>query len=504
MAFSELLDRGGSRGRFQVPQMVALVVPITWLAPQNVLENFSAAAPSHRCWVPLLDNSMAQASVPRALDPQALLAVSIPPGPSRGPHQCRRFRHPQWQLLDPNATATNWSEADTEPCVDSWVCDRSAFTSTIVTKWDLVCDAQALRPMAQSIYLAGNPVGAAPPSPHACRRFGRRRVLTWIHLRVAMAATAAAFTPTFSMYCLFRFLTAFTVVGTTLNTFILLVTLNSLGYTFGRVLLAAVAYGVLQQLAVSVPCFLCFVYSWWLAESARWLLIMGRLERGLRELQKVATISGKRAVGDALTIEVLRSAKQEELSVSQTPGSLVALLHTPGLGLWTCFALGFTFYGLILDLQALGSNIFLLQALIVVPDIPPKVGTLLLLGHLGRRPTQAVILVLAGLCILANVLVPHGDPRRAGARGVGVAFTCFAIYTAEVFPTGAVGVASPGALCQMATQAGAILGPLVRLLRIYGDSLPLLVCGVVPVRSGLAALLVLPETQNLPLPNTIQ
>lgn len=60
-----------------------------------------------------------------------------------------------------------------------------------------------------------------PPSPCACRRFGRRRVLTWIHLQVAVAATAAAFAPTFSMYCLFRFLAAFTVVGTTLNTFIL-------------------------------------------------------------------------------------------------------------------------------------------------------------------------------------------------------------------------------------------------------------------------------------------
>lgn len=67
-----------------------------------------------------------------------------------------------------------------------------------------------------------------------------------------------------------------------------------------------------------------------------------------------------------------------------------------------------------------------------------------------------------------------------------------------------MGVASPGGLCQMATQAGAILGPLVRLLRVYGDSLPLLVCRVVPVLSGLAALLVLPETQNLPLPDTIQ
>ena len=36
--------------------------------------------------------------------------------------------------MDPNATATNWSEADTEPCVDGWVCNHSVFTSIIVTK----------------------------------------------------------------------------------------------------------------------------------------------------------------------------------------------------------------------------------------------------------------------------------------------------------------------------------------------------------------------------------
>ena len=52
-------------------------------------------------------------------------------------------------------------------------------------------------------------------------------------------------------------------------------------------------------------------------------------------------------------------------------------------------------------------------------------------------------------------------------------------------------------LCQMATRAGANLGPLVRLLGVYGASLPLLVYRVVPVLSGL-------EAQNLPLPDTIQ
>ena len=134
MAFSELLDLVGGLGRFQVLQTMALMVSITWLCTQSMLENFSAAVPSHRCWAPLLDNSTAQAGILGSLSPESLLAISIPPGPNQRPHQCRRFRQPQWQLLDPNATATSWSEADTEPCVDGWVYDRSIFTSTIVAK----------------------------------------------------------------------------------------------------------------------------------------------------------------------------------------------------------------------------------------------------------------------------------------------------------------------------------------------------------------------------------
>lgn len=38
-----------------------------------------------------------------------------------------------------------------------------------------------------------------------------------------------------------------------------------------------------------------------------------------------------------------------------------------------------------------------------------KVVSLLLLKYLGRRLCQASSLVLSGLCILANILVPHGE-----------------------------------------------------------------------------------------------
>nr|XP_039326673.1 solute carrier family 22 member 12 isoform X2 [Saimiri boliviensis boliviensis] len=553
MAFSELLDLVGGLGRFQVLQTVTLMVSLMWVVTQNMLENFSAAVPSHRCWAPLLDDSTAQAGISGELSPEALLAVSIPPGPNQRPHQCRRFRQPQWQLLDPNATASSWSEADTEPCVDGWVYDRSTFTSTIVTKWDLVCDSHALKPMAQSIYLAGILVGAAACGP-ASDRLGRRLVLTWSYLQIAVTGTAAAFAPAFPVYCLLRFLLAFAVAGVIMNTDslrrsptwrpagglhagsradslgllavmewtaararTLVMTLNSLGFSFGHFLLAAVAYGVrdctLLQLAVSVPLFLSFLCSWWLAESARWLLTTGRLDQALQELRRVAAINRKGAVWDSLTPEVLFSAMQEELRVGQVPASLGTLLRIPGLRLRTCistlcwFAFGFTFFGLALDLQALGSNIFLLQTLIGIVDIPAKTGTLLLLTHLGRRPTQAASLLLAGLCILANTLVPQemGALCSAlavlGLGGLGATYTCIIIYSGELFPT-VLRMTAVG-LGQMAARGGAILGPLVRLLNVHGPWLPLLVYGMVSVLSGLATLL-LPETQNLPLPDTIQ
>ncbi|KAM9220404.1 LOW QUALITY PROTEIN: solute carrier family 22 member 12 [Dugong dugon] len=461
MAFAELLDQVGSQGRFQVLQTVALLVPIIGVTTHSMLENFSGAVPNHHCWVPLLDKSTAQASVPRTLSSEALLTISIPPGPNQEPHQCRRFRHPQWQLLDPNATSANWSEAATEPCVDGWVYNRSTFTSTIVTQWDLVCDSQALKPMAQYIYMAGILVGAAVCG-HTSDRFGRRLVLTWSYLQLAMVGTAAGFAPTFPVYCLLRFLVAFAVAGILMNTAMLLMewmseagrplvmTLNSLGFSFGQVLMAAVAYGVrdwaMLQLTVSAPFFLSFVYSWWLAESARWLLITGRVAQGLQELQRVADINRKWAVGEALTTEVLLSAMQEELSMGQAPASVGTLLRMPGLRQRTClsvlcwFAFGFTFYGLALDL-ALGSNVFLLQVLIGVVDIPAKTGTLLLLSHLGRRHTQALSLVLAGVCILANTVVPHEmEALRSalavlGLSGVGAVFTCITIYSGELFPT---------------------------------------------------------------------
>ncbi|XP_045039314.2 solute carrier family 22 member 6 [Desmodus rotundus] len=517
MAFNDLLKQLGGVGRFQQIQVSLVILPLLLLSSHNTLQNFTAAIPTHHCRPPAHAN----------LSEDGELEAWLPRDKQGQPESCLRFTSPQRGPPFPNGTEARGTAA-TEPCTNGWIYSNSTFPSTIVTEWDLVCSHRALRQLAQSLYMVGVLLGAMAFG-YLADRLGRRKVLILNHLQTAVSATCAAFAPTFPVYCAFRLLSGMSIAGIALNSMTLNMewmpihtrafvgTLNGYVYSLGQLLLAGLAYAVPHwrhlQLLLSVPFFASFICSWFFVESARWYSTSGRLDLTLSTLQRVARINGKWDEGAKLNMEVLQSSLQKELAMGKGQASAMEMLRCPALRhLFLClsmlwFATSFAYYGLVMDLQGFGVSIYLVQVIFAAVDLPAKLVCFLVINSLGRRPAQMASLLLAGICILVNGVVPQDQSivrtslAVLGKGCLASAFNCIFLYTGELYPT-TIRQTGLGMGSTMA-RVGSIVSPLVTMMAELYRPMPLFIFGTVPVVAS-AAIAFLPETLGHPLPDTVQ
>ncbi|XP_061059512.1 solute carrier family 22 member 10-like isoform X2 [Eubalaena glacialis] len=443
MAFEELLNEVGGLGKFQIIQMVFILPPVMIAACHILLENFTAAIPGHRCWVPILDNDTVSDNDTGIFSPDVLLRIIIPLDSNLKPEKCHRFLLPQWQLLQLNGTFPNMTDLDTEPCVDGWVYDRSSFSSTIVTEWDLVCDYQSQKPVVQSLFMAGMLVGGLIYG-HLSDRFGRKLILRWCLLQLAISGTCAAFAPTFLIYCSLRFWSGCSAVVIITNNWMLIVewtrsqskamviTLITCAISIGQIMLGGLAFVFRDwhtlQLVVSIPFFVFFFSSRWLVESARWLIITNKPDEGLKELKKVAHRNGIKNAEAALNMEICK--------------------HN-------------TLFWHLYQSTALWEQYF------PVPEMQ----------------TLRVTLASVGIsCVAASI-------------------TSYSVHCNELIPT--LLRAKALGLDVMASRCGSALAPLLMTLVVYLPTLPWIIYGVCPIIASLVVPFQ-PETRNLPLLDTIQ
>uniref|UniRef100_UPI00358F4171 solute carrier family 22 member 6-B-like isoform X2 n=1 Tax=Myxine glutinosa TaxID=7769 RepID=UPI00358F4171 len=501
MAFADVLISVGDCGCFQVICFILMIIARLFFPGHNMLQNFTAATPQHRCRVPWLENASLGAPLdsPRNLSKENLLRISIP-WEQNSPSRCSRYVRPQWQLL----------------------LNDSADVSD---HWDLVCEVKVMKQLAQSVYMGGVLVGAVVLGSFA-DRFGRRTILLISYLGIAASGTGAAFAPTMSVYMVARFFSGIFNSGASLNIFSLGLEWMSMknrelyslasgcAYTTGQIILAGFAYAIRDwrylQLAVSAPFFLIVFIGMLHAESARWLILKGRYDDALKCFKRVARINGKR---DVLNLEILKmELENDNVEFSKNTNTFLDLVRTATMRkrtfiiLFVWFATAFSYYGLALNLQGFKVNIYLLMALFGPVDYISILAVYATAKYIGRRVGQSGALLLAGSISVTLIFTPEDMVKlRASLAVIGkgflsAAFTILYLFTGEVFPT-VMRQTSIGAGSTMA-RVGAMLAPLVIHSGDFYPVLPQIIYAVMCLSAGLAALM-LPETRNTNLPDTV-
>uniref|UniRef100_A0A8C5QGI1 Major facilitator superfamily (MFS) profile domain-containing protein n=1 Tax=Leptobrachium leishanense TaxID=445787 RepID=A0A8C5QGI1_9ANUR len=528
MAFNEILESIGGVGYFQILHTILLLVPVTLLACHNLLQNFTGAVPSHHCRVPL-DIALQTQGLNFTKDSgrAELLKPFIPMDQQQRFEKCIQYRTKD---ILPSTMGERGIDLSTEPCKDGWIYDSSVFSSTIATEFNLVCNQRSWKQVAHSIYMTGVFIGALVFGSLA-DKLGRMEILTWSYLQMGIAGCCAAFLPTFDAYCAFRFLcgVASSNICSLIHclSFLVLEWMPSRGrtlagnffgfsYSLGQLVLAALAYKIRDwrwlQFSVSAPYCVFFLYSWWLPESARWLILRDKPHKALVNLRKAARVNGKLKEGNKLNEEVmLCSEMQKEIMEIRSTHSVFDLIRTPAMRrmsicLVLVFSANFAYYGLSMDLQNFGISVFLAQALFGGVEMAAKLFVMVAMTFVGRRLMQFWSLSMAGVLVVSYGFAPQEKKLLCTVLAVtGKAFlacsiTCMYLYTGELYPTE---IRQTGmGFSAMNARLGSAIASVVHLSGDFSSSIFPMIFGITPLLAGLCSCF-LSETKNSPLRETI-
>lgn len=445
--------------------------------------------------------------------------TAVPPGDQH----CSRYKYYNVSNIHSESNDTKWKE--TIDC-DSWEYDNSVFIHTVLSEWNLVCDKEWLVSMSKSIFIAGY-FFSAVIFGYLADRIGRKSVIIIANAISLIFSLACAFSTSFLMFAVCRIFIAAGVTALDNTSFVLLMEIIGpkfralygmvihFGWITGYLSLPALAWMLGDwfwiQLIITLPSIILLSSYWLLPESPRWLLSQGKEDAAREILSRAAKKNGVNLseTESRLGEMIYKTSKAHEKEETNTS---VLQLFKPGLRKTSCivfylwFVNAFMYYGISYNTNELAGDPILNFAMYGAIEIPAYISTSLAIHSKGRRNPLALVLVAAGVSYLLLYPIPRDSCwitilSLFGKFSITCSFCIVYMFTAEIFPTVVRNVGLGAA--SISGQIGSITAPFVRELgKATHPAIPQVVFGVLAATGGCLVLL-LPETHNRRVPDTI-
>ncbi|CAJ0581436.1 unnamed protein product, partial [Mesorhabditis spiculigera] len=438
---------------------------------------------------------------------------------------------------------------DGEPAVmtkcTGWEYKKDVMEETIVTDWNLVCDDNMKRGHAHLFYSFGYLVGCLLGG-FASDSFGRKPTVIGFGVLSSMFGVFLPFTTYFPMFLFIRFLSAVCNEAADLAAYILCMEITGVKYrsmigsllqapwAVGYALLALLAYfckswKTIQAIAAALH-FVAVLLICTIPESPRWLIVSNRVAEAEEVIRKACRnppfpFNLCRANQGSLPSDLELVRHRETSKWVRAQNGKVNLWHLFKIrelrfrSIIVCIvfmATALVYYGLVIALSdqsapgrvLFSGNFFLNNAIAGAVELPTLISCVYLMKF-GRKRAQMITLVCAGLCLIIALLAVQGKVYMVallfmmmGKICVQGAFNILYIFTSELYPTvvrnSAVGFSS------MIARFGAGVSSYIAMLSdVTLPIVPMMIFAVFSLVAGMLVML-LPETNGLPLPETIE
>ncbi|XP_055601971.1 organic cation transporter protein isoform X2 [Uranotaenia lowii] len=380
-----------------------------------------------------------------------------------------------------HTTCSSWEYATDDELGNTWA-----------SEWNLVCDKEYLKVVAEMFFLVGVASGGIA-SGVLSDKFGRKKMLFISAVLQSIFGIALYFVDSLIILLILRALLGIVSVSVTYAGLILAIEYvdgkwrtiagmyNLFPLPVSYIMISGIAYLTQDfrtlQLCIGLPgVFLCFLW-FVLPESPRWLLCKGQIAEAKEVIRKAAAFNN-RPLPDNLD-KLLKPPMDEEDNMA----GVCDLFRTRYLRLvsfcFMCiwFTMNLVYYGLVLNMNSLGGNIYLNSAIAGVVEIPAIALAMYIINKTGKKWLFCATFFAAALACLCAAFVEGNEDYLSikltfvmiGKFTISAGNTIMPVYTAELYPT-AIRNVGVGA-CNMAAGFALVLTPYLSILTKIEDHL---------------------------------